>query len=293
MPGSAATAAHPTHARTDAPASAGIGLRAPHYRQVLEQKPAFGWFEVHSENFFGAGGQPLWFLEQIRAHYPCGLHGVGLSLGSAGDLDIDHLRKLKQLAARVEPTLISDHLCWGRAGTQHLNDLLPLPYTEEALDHLCARVAQAQEFLGRQMLIENVSSYLQYRHSGIPEWEFLAALAQRSGCGILIEVNNSYVNAVNHGFDPLTYLHAIPPHRVQEIHLAGFDRGEHCLIDTHGKPVNEAVWMLYGVALDLYGAKPTLIEWDSDIPALEILLAEAHKAQRALDAHAELSRHAA
>jgi uncharacterized protein (UPF0276 family) len=280
---------------TFAPAAlTGIGLRAPHYRQVLEDKPAFGWFEVHSENFFGAGGQPLWFLDNIRAHYPCSLHGVGLSLGSVDALDAAHLSKLKALAERVQPQLISEHLCWGRIDGRHLNDLLPLPYTEEALDHLCQRVGQAQDYLGRQILIENVSTYLQYQHSTIAEWEFIAVLAQRSGCGILLDVNNIYVNAVNHGFDPLVYLRAIPPHAVQEIHLAGFDRGEHCLIDTHGKPVHEAVWTLYRVALALVGAKPTLVEWDTDIPALDVLLGEASKAQRILDeADAELSRNAA
>lgn len=275
-------------------ARAGIGLRALHYRRVLDEQPALNWFEVHSENFFGAGGQPHWFLERIRARHPCSLHGVGLSLGSAGALDLEHLGKLKTLAARVEPVLISDHLCWGRIGERHLNDLLPLPYTEEALDHVCSHVAQAQEALGRRLLIENVSAYLQYRHSTIPEWEFVAALAQRSGCGILLDINNIYVNAVNHGFDPLVYLRAIPAHAVEEMHLAGFDRGEHCLIDTHGKPVHEAVWTLYRIAVQMIGPKPTLIEWDTDIPALEVLLGEASKAQGILDHHhANARRHAA
>jgi uncharacterized protein (UPF0276 family) len=275
-------------------ARAGIGLRAPHYRRVLEEKPALGWFEVHSENFFGAGGQPHWFLERIRALYSCSLHGVGLSLGSAAALDLEHLRKLKTLAARVEPTLMSDHLCWGRIDGRHLNDLLPLPYTEEALDHVCTRVAQAQEALGRRLLIENVSAYLQYKHSTIPEWEFVAALAQRTGCGLLLDINNIYVNAINHGFDPLVYLRAIPAHAVEEMHLAGFDRADHCLIDTHGKPVHDAVWTLYRIAVQLIGPKPTLIEWDTDIPELEVLLGEAGKAQAILDrSHAEARRHAA
>ncbi len=275
-------------------ASAGIGLRAPHYRQILNERPAFGWFEVHSENFFGAGGQPLWFLEKIRAHYPCSLHGVGLSLGSVDPLDQGHMQKLKALAERVQPALVSDHICWGRVDGRHLNDLLPLPYTEEALDHMVTRVGQAQEFLGRQILVENVSAYLQYRHSSIPEWEFVAELARRSGCGILLDINNIYVNAVNHGFDPLVYLRAIPAHAVQEMHLAGFDRGEHCLIDTHGKPVHDEVWTLYRIAVELIGAKPTLIEWDTDIPALEILLDQARQAQGILhDVGTKLSRRAA
>ncbi len=275
-------------------ARAGIGLRAPHYRRVLDEKPAFGWFEVHSENFFGAGGQPLWFLDRIGANYPCSLHGVGLSLGSVDALDSTHLQKLKALAARVQPALISDHICWGRIDSRHLNDLLPLPYTEEALDHLCARIGQAQEFLGRQILVENVSSYFRYRHSTIPEWEFVAELARRSGCGILLDINNIYVNAVNHGFDPLVYLRAIPAAAVQEIHLAGFDRGAHCLIDTHGNPVHDAVWTLYRIAVQTIGAKPTLIEWDTDIPSLEVLLGEARKAQDVLDQfHAQTSRRSA
>jgi hypothetical protein len=275
-------------------ATAGIGVRAPHYRQILNERPAFGWFEMHSENFFGAGGQPLWFLEKIRAHYPCSLHGVGLSLGSVDPLDQGHMQKLKALAERVQPALVSDHICWGRVDGRHLNDLLPLPYTEEALDHMVTRVGQAQEFLGRQILVENVSAYLQYRHSSIPEWEFVAELARRSGCGILLDINNIYVNAVNHGFDPLVYLRAIPAHAVQEMHLAGFDRGEHCLIDTHGKPVHDEVWTLYRIAVELIGAKPTLIEWDTDIPALEILLDQARQAQGILhDVGTKLSRRAA
>ncbi len=262
---------------------AGIGLRAPHYREVLESRPDIGWLEVHSENFFGRGGQPLHILERVRELYPLSLHGVGLSLGSADGVSHDHLVRLKALASRFEPSLLSDHLCWAAIGGRHLNDLLPLPYTEEALDVVCANVAVAQDFLGRQILVENVSSYLEYFDSSIPEWDFLAAVARRTGCGILLDVNNIYVSAVNHGFDPLRYLDAIPAQSVHEIHLAGFDSNGQCLIDTHGKRVAGPVWNLYGEALTRVGPMPTLIEWDTDLPPLATLLDEARKADDVLE----------
>ena len=233
---------------------------------------------MHSENYFGAGGRPLYFLERLRADYPCSLHGVGLSLGSVDELDLSHLAKLDALARRIEPGLISEHLCWSSVGGVYLNDLLPLPYTEEALTHVCRRVDQAQAFLGRRILIENVSSYLQFAHSSIAEWEFLAEVGRRSGCGILLDVNNIYVNSVNHDFDPARYIEAIPRDAVEEIHLAGFDSNGVCLIDTHGKPVSSAVWALYRTALARVGPVPTLIEWDTDIPGLEVLLGEAARA---------------
>jgi hypothetical protein len=262
---------------------AGIGLRTPHQRQVLAERPDVGWLEVHSENFFARGGQVLQVLERARSHYPLSLHGVGLSLGSVDPLSSEHLSLLKGLVERFEPGLVSDHLCWGAVGGRHLNDLLPLPYTEEALEVVCRNVGAAQEHLGRQILVENVSSYLQFSDSSIPEWEFLAEVARRSGCGILLDVNNIYVSSVNHGFDALAYLDAIAPQAVQEIHLAGFDSNGACLIDTHGKPVHGPVWNLYGEALSRLGPVPTLIEWDTDLPALEILLGEARKAQEILD----------
>jgi uncharacterized protein (UPF0276 family) len=266
------------------PARAGIGLRAPHHRRVLEELPDAGWLEVHSENFFARGGQVLHVLERARSHYPLSLHGVGLSLGSVEPLSREHLTSLKYLVERFEPGLVSDHLCWGMVGGRHLNDLLPLPYTEEALAVVCRNVSAAQDHLGRQILVENVSSYLQFSDSSIPECEFLAAVANRSGCGILLDVNNIYVSSVNHGFDALRYLDAVPPEAVQEIHLAGFDSNGMCLIDTHGKPVHGLVWNLYGEALSRLGPVPTLIEWDTDLPALEVLLDEARKAQDILDA---------
>jgi uncharacterized protein len=269
-------------------ARAGIGLRAPHYRDVLRERPAVGWLEVHSENYFSRGGQGLHFLEQVRAHYPLSLHGVGLSLGSADALSGEHLQRLKTLVDRFAPALVSDHLCWGMIGGRHLNDLLPLPFTEEALATVCEHVAQTQDHLQRQILVENVSSYLEFSDSCMPEWEFLAEVAARTGCGILLDVNNVYVSSVNHGFDPLRYLDAMPVHAVQEIHLAGFDRlrldaGGEVLIDTHGRQVAGPVWNLYGEALSRVGPVPTLIEWDTDVPPLAVLLDEAAKAQAILD----------
>jgi len=268
--------------RNPIPAAAGIGLRAQHYRDILETLPAIGWLEVHSENFFAAGGQPLCILEKIRSHYPLSCHGVGLFLGSTDPLNLGHLSRLKSLVERFEPDFVSEHLCWGSAAGRFLNDLLPLPYTEEALEHFCHQVDQAQDYLGRTILIENVSSYLQFKQSTIPEWQFVAEVANRTGCGILLDVNNIYVNAVNHKFDPLGYLQAIPLGAVKEIHLAGFDSNGDCLIDTHGNPVFERVWDLYRHAVKLFGNVPTLIEWDTDIPGLAILLTEADKANAIL-----------
>jgi uncharacterized protein len=269
------------------PATVGIGLRTPHYRELLDSLPPIGWLEVHSENYFGDGGQPLFFLEKFRSHYPLSLHGVGLSLGSTDPLNPVHLRKLKSLVERFEPGLVSDHLCWSSVGGQFLNDLLPLPYTEEALKHIVTRIGEAQDFLRRPIVLENVSSYLQYKHSTIPEWEFVAEVSRRAGCGILLDVNNIYVSAQNHHFDPLIYIDAIPIDAVKEIHLAGFDSNGECLIDTHGKPVFDAVWPLYAHAIERIGPTPTLIEWDSDIPTLDVLLAEAWKARAILERHVE------
>lgn len=262
---------------------AGIGLRAPHFREIVETRPALPWVEAHSENYFGRGGQPLYYLERIRNHYPLSLHGVALSLGSADGLRRPHLLQLKALVDRFEPALVSDHLCWGAIGARYLNDLLPLPYTDEALDVVCANVSDAQDFLQRQILVENVSSYLEFSDSRIPEWEFVAEVARRTGCGLLLDVNNIYVSATNHGFDPLTYLDAMPADAVREIHLAGFDSNGSCLIDTHGARVAGPVWNLYGQALSRLGPVPTLIEWDTDVPALAVLLDEAAKAQEILD----------
>ena len=265
-------------------AAAGVGLRAPHVAQVRAERPRVAWFEVHSENYYADGGPALAALDDIRRDYPVSLHGVGMSLGATDPLDYVHLGKLARLIARTEPVLVSEHLCWSGVGGRHLNDLLPLPYTEEALAHVCARVAEVQDALGRELLVENVSSYLAFADATIPEWEFVAAVARRTGCKLLLDVNNIHVNAVNHGFDADVYLAAIPPAAVAEIHLAGFDASGACLIDTHGAPVAPEVWALYGRAIERIGPRPTLIEWDTDIPPFATLQREAATAQAILEA---------
>lgn len=260
----------------------GIGMRAPHYREIIETHPDVGWLEVHSENYFGEGGLPLHYLEQARVKYSVSLHGVGLSLGSIDPLNREHLRKLKRLIDWIDPGLVSEHLCWSSVDGQYLNDLLPLPYTKEAIAHLVPRIVEAQNFLGRRLLVENPSSYLQFQHSTIPEWAFLAEVAERADCGILLDLNNIYVSARNHRFDAIDYLRAMPAARVHEIHLAGHTVQHHetgeILIDTHNARISDAVWMLYHTALRQYGARPTLIEWDSDLPSLEVLISEADTA---------------
>jgi uncharacterized protein len=263
------------------PAVAGIGLRAQHHAEVISASPA-AWLEAHTENYFADGGPQVDALLKIRASHALSLHGVGLSLGSTDPLCTQHLRSVRRTIERFEPALLSEHLSWSSVGGRFANDLLPLPYTEEALRHVSERIAQVQDYLGRQILLENVSSYLEFACSRMPEWDFIAGVAEESGCGILLDLNNVYVAAQNHGFDAHQYLSALPPRTVQEFHLAGHARidwnGRQLLIDTHGAPVCEAVWDLYRTALPRFGAVPTLIEWDTDIPALDVLLAEAHKA---------------
>lgn len=275
------------------PAFAGIGLRAPHHQDILELRPAVGWLEAHSENYFAPGGAQPEILERIRAEYPLSLHGVGLSLGSTDPLDRRHLENLKHIVERFEPALVSEHLSWGSFRGRHFNDLLPLPYTEEALRHMVSRVAEVQEALGRQILIENVSSYLEFTCSSMPEWEFLSALAYESGCAILLDVNNIYVSAVNHGFDAQDYLARMPVKAVREIHLAGHSRRSHggrdILIDTHSTHVCADVWALYAAAVRRFGDVPTLIEWDTDIPALPVLVDEAHRADAIREAQHALA----
>ena len=268
---------------TSLPLAAGVGLRAPHVRHVLEQRPAVAWFEVHSENYFADGGPDLAALDGIRAGYPLALHGVGLSLGSADPLDYAHLAKLKRLAARVEPAVVSEHLCWSGVGGRHFNDLLPLPYTDEALAHVCARIDAVQTYLGRTLVVENVSSYYAFPEATIPEWEFVAAVATRTGCRLLVDVNNIHVNARNHGIDPVAFLDAMPRDAVAEIHLAGHDDSGPIVIDTHGAPVAPEVWTLYRAALARFGRVPTLIEWDTDIPEFAVLAREAATAQAILE----------
>lgn len=258
--------------------SVGIGLRKPHYRELLESLPALGFLEVHSENFFVEGGAALQALQRARAAYPISLHGVGLSLGSADALSQRHLAKLKQLVDRIEPALVSEHLCWGAVDGLHFNDLLPLPYTEAALEVLARRVTQVQETLRRAILVENVSAYVEYRASEMSETAFLAELARRTGCGILFDVNNLYVNAVNFGGDALALMAELPGSAIGQMHLAGHLRTDDGLIDNHGSRVSPDVWDLYAQACARFGPKPTLIEWDTDLPALSILLDEAQRA---------------
>lgn len=268
-------------------ASAGIGLRAPHYRDLLEQTPAVGWIEVHSENYFGLGGAPAHYLERARELYPLSLHGVGLSLGSTDVLSRTHLRQLKALIARVDPWLVSDHLSWSSVDGRYFNDLLPLPYTKDVIAHLVQRIEQAQDVLGRQILVENLSSYLSFRDGEMPEWEFVTEIVRRAGCGLLLDINNIYVASRNHGFDANRYVDAIPVSLVQEMHLAGHIEhdvdGSKLLIDTHNQPICDAVWVLYARAVRRFGPVPTLIEWDSDLPPLTELVAEAQRAEAILE----------
>lgn len=269
------------------PAQAGIGLRFAHHREVIETRPAVAWFEVHSENYMGGGPTPV-ILDTVRRDYPISLHGVGLSLGSADGLSETHLARIRTLIDRVEPGLVSEHLSWSVVDGVYLGDLLPLPMTQEALDVVCRNVDHAQQALDRRLLIENPSSYLRYRHSTIPEWEFLAAVARRTGCGILCDVNNIFVSASNHGWSASGYLDALPVDAIGEIHLAGhsireLEGGRTIRIDDHGSKVPQPVWSLYAEAIERFGPVPTLIEWDTDIPALEVLLAEARSADDILD----------
>jgi uncharacterized protein len=268
---------------------AGIGLRAIHHAEIVARRLDVGWFEAHSENYFARGGSQRGVLAKVREDYELSLHGVGLSLGSTDPLDSTHLAEIARLVREHAPMLVSEHLSWGSVGGRFTNDLLPMPYTQEALRHMTERVCQVQDALGRQILIENVSSYLEFTCSQLAEWDFLAALAHESGCGLLLDVNNVYVNAMNHGFDPLTYLNRIPRGAVREMHLAGHSIrrvGERDVrIDTHDAPVCDEVWALYAVALERFGPVPTLIEWDSNIPALDVLAAEAHKADRVSEVH--------
>ncbi len=265
------------------PSAAGIGLRAPHYREVLDTLPALGWVEVHSENFFG-GGAPLHTLLRVREHYPVSLHGVGLGLASVTPLDAAHLSALARLCADVQPAAVSEHLCWNAVDGMVINDLLPFPYTCEALDHVARRVDQVQEMLGRQLLVENLSSYLSFSHSEMTEGEFLAELTRRTGCGILFDVENLYVNARNLGVDADAFIKAIPAAAVKEYHLAGYSMRDGCLVDTHDHPVYPEVWDLYESVLRHIGPRPTLLEWDTDIPELAVLMGEAAKARQRLEA---------
>ena len=256
----------------------GIGLRTKHFAQMLVERPPVDWLEATSENFFVRGGRPLAVLDKVRRDVPVVLHGVSLCIGSIDALDDDCLRSLSDLIDRVQPALVSDHLCWGRHVGRYAHDLWPLPWTEEALAHVVARVAEVQERLGRQIALENVSSYVTFNDSTMSEWEFLAAVAERADCGILLDINNVFVSAHNHGFDAHEYLNGIPRDRVVQFHLAGHqDKGE-WLLDSHDASVPGRVWSLYRTAVRRFGRTPSLIEWDDHIPPLEALVAESRKA---------------
>jgi hypothetical protein len=257
----------------------GLGLRTVHYNEVLTGKPAVDWFEVLTENYMVDGGKPLHYLERVRELYPLVMHGVSLSVGSTDTLDMDYLRALKALARRIEPGWISDHLCWTGVQGVNLHDLMPLPYTEEALEHVAGRVRQVQDFLGRQILLENVSSYVNYTHSRMSEWEFLAEIAQRSDCYILLDINNIYVSSKNHDFAAEQYLQGIPVERVVQFHLAGHSHNGKLIIDTHDHPVPDPVWHLYERAVRRFGRVSTMIERDDNIPPLATLLQELDQAR--------------
>ena len=276
------------------PDTAGIGLRFPHHAAFLEARPKVGWVEVHSENYLN--GPALAVLEVVRADYPISMHSVGLSLGSAQGVDARHLARIVDLAARIDPGLMSEHLAWGAVDHEFLADLLPLPLTEESLDVVCRNVDLVQAALRRRILMENPSTYLQFQHSTIPEAEFLSALAMRTGCGLICDVNNIVVSATNHGWDAERYLRALPADAIGEFHLGGHSEAggdaAPLLLDTHDRAVAQAVWSLFETALSVIGPRPTLIEWDAAIPALPVLLSEAAQAQCCLARRASGGRDA-
>ena len=257
----------------------GLGLRVDHYEAILADRPAVDWFEVLTENYLVPGGKPLHYLMRVRERYPLAMHGVSMSIGSTAPLDLEYLDQVKELAQRVEPAWISDHLCWTGVAGRNTHDLLPLPYTEEALGHVVERVRVVQDILGRRILLENVSSYVAFRDSRLTEWDFVREVAERADCLILLDVNNIYVSAVNHEFDPRDYLDAIPAARVQQIHLAGHENHGEYLIDTHDHPVPDPVWQLYAAAVARCGAVSTMIERDAHIPPLAELCAELDEAR--------------
>ena len=264
----------------------GIGLKAQHYREILSTRPAVGWFEVHTENYMGAGGAPHHYLSAIRENYPISLHGVSLSLGGTDPLDKDHLARTKSVVDRYEPALVSEHLAWTRLDGTHFSDLLPVPRTYEALETTANHIDEIQNFLGREILIENPSTYLEFAQNGMSEPEFLIALTQKSGCRLLVDVNNVYVSAKNNGFDASAWLSEIPAHLVGEIHLAGhtverIGRDE-IYIDDHGSDVSSIVWALYETFIERIGLRPTLIEWDNNVPTLSAWMIEASRAQSIL-----------
>ncbi len=261
----------------------GLGLRPSHYETILNESPAIDWLEILSENYLIPGGKPLHYLDRIRARYPLVMHGVSLSVGSNDPLNLEYLRQLKMLADRIEPIWISDHLCWTGVGGINAHDLLPLPYTEEAINHVATRVSETQEHLGRRILLENVSSYITYPESEMSEWEFLREIVERADCLVLLDINNIYVSSFNHKFDPQAYLDAIPVERVGQFHLAGHRNHGSYLIDSHDEPVIDPVWELYTQAVRRFGRVSTMIERDDNIPSLSDLLAEINHARQIAD----------
>lgn len=256
----------------------GIGLRFEHIDRILKEVPGIPWLEVLSDNYLQPGSVQQDYLFAVAEHYPLSLHGVGMSLGSVDPFDENYFSRLKTLIQRLNPQRVSDHLCWTAVHGKVTHDLIPLPYTDETVRYVAGRIREAQERIERELVVENVSSYLQYKQSAMTEWEFFSAVVEEADCGLLLDVNNIYVSAINHDFNPLDYLNALPIERIRQIHLAGYeDRGTH-LLDTHGHPVTEPVWDLYAKAVQRVGRIPTLIEWDNDVPELETLLAEAAKA---------------
>jgi uncharacterized protein len=264
----------------------GIGLRAPHYTEFLTKKPKVAWVEVHSENYFGEGGHAIATLEKVRASYPVSLHGVGLSLGATDDLNWRHAKKLRDLMMRIDPCLVSDHLSWSSFNGQYFHDLLPLPYTAETITHVVARIQQMQDYLQRPLLIENISSYINFSASSMNEAEFIGEIAKQSGCGILLDINNIYVTAMNQQQNPRDFIANLNTQAIQEIHLAGFTtvtlQQQEILIDSHNRAIVPAVWDLFQLAIRKFGPKPTIIEWDSELPLLETLCLEAYRAEQAI-----------
>lgn len=257
----------------------GLGLRPDHYETILAERPSIDWFEILTENYLVPGGKPIYYLEKIREHYPMVMHGVSMSIGGSDPLDKDYLQQVKTLANQIEPKWISDHLCWTGVKGKNMHDLLPLPCTEEAIKHVVNRIQQIQDFFGQRILIENVSSYVTYQQSMMTEWKFLKEISERADCLILLDINNIYVSSVNHLFNPLDYLAAIPKERVYQIHLAGHSNVDEYIIDTHDKDVVQPVWDLYAAALKRFGFVSTMIERDDNMPPLATLLSELHYAR--------------
>ncbi|MGE3680201.1 MAG: DUF692 domain-containing protein [Bdellovibrionales bacterium] len=271
----------------------GLGLRAPHYSHIAQSQPPLGWFEAISENYMGLSesgcGRPRKILESFRTDYEIVLHGVSLSIGSTDELNFSYLTKLKELAQAIQPMWISEHLCWTGVNGENVHDLLPLPFTKEAINHLASRISKVQDFLGRRILFENVSSYINFKHSEMTEWDFLGEISKQADCGILLDINNVYVNSVNHKFDPVAYLKALPSDRIGQIHLAGHSRQGEILVDTHDAPVCNEVWDLFRVAVKLFGPISTMIEWDDKIPDFLRLKAEADKAEQIMSKEMEVA----